>query len=916
MKRITACLTAVLLCFGIVSFPTFAEETDSGTVYYYSDMSGEGSLNGATTNLHVRTPASFEKDADGTDYIKLETVDGDVKTNYSFLNLPVITNTDDVKPDVVFELRMRNSMNNNSLITTRNNTHAFFLCGANIRRSYYSPEYAEGNIGTYSYNTWNTITVVYRGAEDRREIYLNGVHLADSLPGYATSGGAYNNWYQNGRLDLQLWFYLSATGHYADIDYISVYKLPESIDAAVLNGDATDLNEIYIDFNTPVTFTKEMITLSSGEAVSVELTDKRENIYRVTLSEPLEISTSYELSVDGATDLFGNNLNKTLSFTTRGKVFDGGALSLKTVASEIDSYTEGALFLEGTVKNELAEEKEAAAVLAVYDEEGKMIVPFAEAIDVKTEDDTPVSFPVELPAEGVKATAMVWESTEKPVPIGDIVSYESTKNIYDYKAINSSFEGNAELNLEIIAEEEKEKLKAELTLSGGEREFLTGIIVKDPDGGIRYLGGSLTENGTSVFEIPLDYTKIGKYTVICGVERGGTVSKEIDYYSSAYINEKTEECINSESATSETAADFVELFGEYLGFDTASFSELSDKERSLELFLEQKVLFENGIYNSVEEMKKGFLTAIAMEKLYEGTDADKILKESGIFELPENVSYVLSEVLSSEGMKYISDELKGSDLRLPSEVVAYVRELAVLGGIYKAENYLTVSGILSRFGEELGINTAELEALKSPAAVSRGIMNKSYDSLEDLTAAVNKLITERKRAEATASSKPSGGGGGGGGGAGRININTESPKKEENKEEVKEEKKISFPDVKENDWFYGDVMWAAEKGIFIGTDTGEFLPFMNLTFEHVSIIFGRMGYAPCENKEKRDITRAEFAEYLFRNKVKDGSFTDSKKWIEASGIFKGDINGDMMYDKPFTRAECCTVLRRLENEEK
>ena len=71
-----------------------------------------------------------------------------------------------------------------------------------------------------------------------------------------------------------------------------------------------------------------------------------------------------------------------------------------------------------------------------------------------------------------------------------------------------------------------------------------------------------------------------------------------------------------------------------------------------------------------------------------------------------------------------------------------------------------------------------------------------------------------------------------------------------------------------------------------------------------------------KNKEKRDITRAEFAEYLFRNKVKDGSFTDSKKWIEASGIFKGDINGDMMYDKPFTRAECCTVLRRLENEEK
>ncbi len=911
MKRITACLTAVLLCFGIVSFPTFAEETDSGTVYYYSDMSGEGSLQGATTDLHVRTLASFEKDADGTDYIKLETVDGDVKTNYSYLNLPVITNTDDVKPDVVFELRMRNSMNNNSLITTRNNTHAFLLSGNNIMRSFYSPEYAEGNIGTYSYNTWNTITVVYRGAEDRREIYLNGVHLADSLPGSATSGGAYNNWYQNGRLDLQLWFYLQSTGHYADIDYISVYKLPESLDATVVNGNATDLNEIYIDFNTPVTFTKEMITLSSGEVASVELSDKRENIYRVTLSEPLEISTSYELSVDGATDLFGNTLNKTLSFTTRGKVFDGGALSLKTVASEIDSYMEGALFLEGTVKNELTEEKEAAAVLAVYDEEGKMIVPFAEAIDVKTEDDTPVSFPVELPVEGVKATAMVWESTEKPVPIGDIVSYESGKEVLDYKSVNTSYEGNAELNLEIITEDEKEKLKAELNLPDAEREFLTGIIVKAPDGAIQYLGGGITKNGILVFEIPLDYTKIGEYTVICGFEHGGILTEYIEFYSSAYINEKTEECINSGSATSETASEFIELFGEYLNMDTASFGELSDKERCLDLFLEQKTLYENGIYNSHEEMRKGFLTSIAMEKLYEGTDTEKILMESEIFAFPENVSYALSELISSDGMKYISDELVGKDLRLASEVSEYIKKLVILGGVYKAESYLQVSGIISRFGSELGIDMAGFNSLKSPSAVSTALMNKSYDTEVLFTADANRLIAEIKLSENIV--VPSGGGGGGGGGGtGKINVNTSVPKEEDKKEKIKEENKISFKDVKEQDWFYKDVMWAAKKGIFIGTDTGAFLPEMNLTFEHVSIIFGRMGYQACESEEKRDITRAEFAEYLFRNLVKDESFGSSKEWIEAKGIFKGDGSGDMMYDKGFTRAECCTVLRRLE----
>jgi len=305
-----------------------------------------------------------------------------------------------------------------------------------------------------------------------------------------------------------------------------------------------------------------------------------------------------------------------------------------------------------------------------------------------------------------------------------------------------------------------------------------------------------------------------------------------------------------------------------------------------------------------------------MEKIYEGKNTAEVLSEA--FELPENVKTAIDTVISSEGKQFMLEALKGADLKIPGEVMNEAKTAVILGGVYKAENYLQVNELINTFGEELGINLQAYSSLKSPSAVSKAVMNNSYYTTEAFAAAANKLIAERKKAEATTSSKPSGGGGGGGGGggAGKININTatqKTPEPEEKEEDKKEEeKKISFPDVKENDWFYSDVMWAAEKGIFIGTDKGEFLPAMNLTLEHIYIVLGRMGFEYPGAAEKRDITRAEFAELLYKNLCKDDNYKDAKSWIEGNGFFKGDQNGNMMYDKSLTRAECCTVLRRLE----
>lgn len=925
MKRIFAYFIAFCMCIGLVSAPVLAEE--SGEVFdeslYFNDFNNLAEVN----SLTLTKPARSEFDAvitdDGATAMKAYISEGTGKTGYAYAALPVIKNEDTVKSDVAFEFRMRNKMNVNGFIATKMNTHSILLSGTNIKLSMYKPEADKGFIGTYSYNTWNTYTIVYHGDKGYRSIYKNGELLADGLEGTDTQYGQPNNpWNKNDRLDLQLWFYLQNTGEFAEFDYVSVYKIPGSLDMSVVNAETTDIREIYLDFNAGVNLEDEMISIPGAEIESVEVADKGRNIYCVKVSEPLEVVSNYEITVSGAADIFGNTLEKTLGFTTRDKVFETGAITLSGIVGEIPAYTEGPVFIEGSFENELASEKTAGVVTATYDKNGKLAGSFIKEYTVPEITELPVYEETILPAGENTVTTMIWEGVEKPVPIGDIVNYIDTKKVYDYKAVNTDFSGSLGLETEIITvttegkEKKSEKLRATISLDGAEREYLTGILVKNPEGNIEYAGGMETAGGNAVYEIPLDYEKIGEYSVICGVERGGIISDKIEYYSPFFISAQISENVNGEEADAESAAEFVKLLGNYMGLDVEGYNGLEDKERVLNVFLGLKVLEESGIFDSEEKIRNAFSIAVAMEKIYEGKDTAEVL--SANFELPENLKNVIDTVISSDGKQFMLEALKGADLKTPEEVVNEAKESAIAGGVYEAENYLQVNEIINAFGDELGINLEAYNSLKSPSAVSKAVMNKLYDTTEAFKNAVNKAISDRKRTEDSATTSGGGnrgGGGGGGGGAGKININAsaqKTPVPEIKEEEKKEEKKVSFPDVKENDWFYSDVMWAAEKGIFIGTDKGEFLPGMNLTLEHIYIVLGRMGFEYPGTAEKRDITRAEFAELLYKNLCKDDSCKDAKSWIEGNGIFKGDENGNMMYDKSLTRAECCTVLRRIE----
>ncbi len=925
MKRMLAYFIALCMCIGLINAPVLAEnsEADFEESLYFNDFNTASDVNSLTLTKPARTEMDQITTEDGASAMKVHVSAGTVNTGYAYVALPVIKNEDAVKSDVAFEFRIRNKMNVDGYVTTKVNTHSILLTGTNIKLSIYKPEAEQGFIGTYSYNTWNTYTVVYHADKGYRTIYKNGELLADGLEGTDISYGYPNNrWYSHDTLDLQLWIYLKNTGEFAEFDYVSVYKIPGSLDMSVVDAKTVDLKEIYLDFNAGVNLEGEMISIPGAEIESVELADKGKNIYRVKVTEPFEIKSDYEITVSGASDIFGNTLEKTVGFTTRDKVFETGAITLSSIVGEIPAYTEGPVFIEGSFENELAAEKTAGVVTATYDKNGKLAGSFIKEYTVPEMTELPVYEETILPAGENTVTTMIWEGAEKPVPIGDIVNYTDTKKVYDYKAVNTDLSGSLGLETEIITvtpvgeEKSSEKLRATISLDGAEREYLTGILVKAPDGSIEYAGGTETASGTAVYEIPLDYEKIGEYSVICGVERGGTVSGKIDYYSPVFISGMISENINSEDADAESAAEFVSILGEYMGMDAEGYGVIEDKERALDIFLELKLLEESGVFDSEEKIRNAFSTAVAMEKIYEGKNTAEVLSEA--FELPENVKTAIDTVISSEGKQFMLEALKGADLKTPGEVMNEAKTAVILGGVYKAENYLQVNELINTFGEELGINLEAYSSLKSPSAVSKAVMNNSYDTTEAFAAAVNKLIAERKKAEATTSSKPSGGGGGGGGGggAGKININTatqKTPEPEEKEEDKKEEeKKTSFPDVKENDWFYSDVMWAAEKGIFIGTDKGEFLPAMNLTLEHIYIVLGRMGFEYPGAAEKRDITRAEFAELLYKNLCKDESYKDAKSWIEGTGVFKGDQNGDMMYDKSLTRAECCTVLRRIE----
>jgi len=318
-------------------------EAKAESVLYFSDLGSEASLDGLTTQLCTRNTVSYGSDSDGTDYIKVENIAGADASGYSYINIPEISNTEAVKPDVAYEIRMRTSFNGNSFVTTKNTSHSFMLVGTNIKYGMYKPESELGNIGAYSYNTWNTYTVVYHAEKGYRSIYMNGKLLGEGLEGADTQYGQPNNpWYKNGKLNLSIWLYLQNAGHFTDIDYIKVYTL-ENPAAEIVNSNSVEPKAIEVDFTGNVSMlSASQISIDGVKAAKVTLKDKKNSIWEILPGKVLKASKEYKLAVADAKDNMGNSVTGVYAFTTAAKddvtvnaeAGEGGAVSFASTTLE------------------------------------------------------------------------------------------------------------------------------------------------------------------------------------------------------------------------------------------------------------------------------------------------------------------------------------------------------------------------------------------------------------------------------------------------------------------------------------------------------------------------------------------------------------------------------------------------------
>ena len=108
-----------------------------------------------------------------------------------------------------------------------------------------------------------------------------------------------------------------------------------------------------------------------------------------------------------------------------------------------------------------------------------------------------------------------------------------------------------------------------------------------------------------------------------------------------------------------------------------------------------------------------------------------------------------------------------------------------------------------------------------------------------------------------------------------------------------------FADVSEKDWFYGDVMFAYENGLMIGTGNAQFRPHGTATRGMMATILWRMAGSPAP-KGSSSFTDVEAGTW----------YTDAIAWTAENGIFLGYGNNKVGPNDSITREQLATIFFR------
>ena len=110
----------------------------------------------------------------------------------------------------------------------------------------------------------------------------------------------------------------------------------------------------------------------------------------------------------------------------------------------------------------------------------------------------------------------------------------------------------------------------------------------------------------------------------------------------------------------------------------------------------------------------------------------------------------------------------------------------------------------------------------------------------------------------------------------------------------------TFADVKETDWFYGDVNFVVLNGIMKGTSDTRFAPTTTLSRAmSVTVLYRMAGEPACAS-----------VPYNFTDVEENSWYTDAVKWAYSCGIVKGKSDTSFAPADEITRAEFVVLLSR------
>lgn len=114
-----------------------------------------------------------------------------------------------------------------------------------------------------------------------------------------------------------------------------------------------------------------------------------------------------------------------------------------------------------------------------------------------------------------------------------------------------------------------------------------------------------------------------------------------------------------------------------------------------------------------------------------------------------------------------------------------------------------------------------------------------------------------------------------------------------------------FQDIADGQWYTAGTVWAGQNGVVSGVGNGRFAPFANITRQEIAVILyryaGRMGYDVSASAGLDGFTDAGSVDVWGR---------DAVSWAVGAGILNGN-NGQLLPRGDATRAEVSAMLHRF-----